>query len=115
MSAIHYEAGRIDGSLKCMGALRNLERDSLLGELDQSITDFYGQRLTNVSAFVAALGPMSPEMEGIIATMAEYIHSVMTGGTILDIDPGRWLPLVAMTECERRAMIDRFEERAAAS
>ncbi len=112
MSATTIEAGRIAGALKCMDALRKLERDSKLciqsDRVDRTVAEYYGQRLADVRALVVALGPMAPEAEGALAALAEYIHSSMDGGAP-HIAPGYWNPLAAMTEAERQTMIDREE------
>lgn len=108
MSAQTVEAGRIAGALKCMDALRKLERDSKQSieddRVDGTVEEYFGQRLTDVRALVAALGPMAPEHEGAIATLAEYIHSAIDGGAP-DISPGCWLPLAAMTDADQVEMI----------
>ena len=112
MSTTTIEAGRIAGALKCMDALRKLERDSKQSieddQVDRTVEEYFGQRLADVRALVAALGPMAPEHEGAIATLAEYIHSAIDGGTP-DVSPGCWLPLAAMTTAEQVEMIGLME------
>jgi hypothetical protein len=112
MSATTIEASRIAGALKCMDALRKLERDSKQSiaddRVDRTVEEYFGQRLADVRAVVAALGPMVPEHEGAIATLAEYIHSAIDGGAP-NISPGYWLPLAAMTDAEQVEMIGRME------
>jgi hypothetical protein len=106
MSATTLEADRIAGALKGLDALRQLERSA--EKISHGATAFYAQRLTNTRALVAALGPMTPEQEGAVAVLAEYIHSEIDG-VVHDISPGNWVPLSAMTEDERQAMVDRIE------
>ncbi len=108
MSANTINASRIAGALKCMGALRKLEQSAEHGEDDDpTMAGYYGKQLADARALVAALGPMTPEQEGIVATLAEYIHTIATTGTP-NIDPGGWLPLSSMTNEERLVLIDRF-------
>lgn len=116
MSAKTIEAARIAGALKCMDALRKLEHDATHAieweGPEQSVEEYFGQRLADVRALVGALGSMAPEHEGAIATLAEYIHSSIDGGAP-NISPGCWLPLAALTDAERMEMIDcREAERA---
>lgn len=112
MSAPAIETARIAGALKCMDALRKLERDSKRSieddRVDRTVEEYFGQRLADVRALVAALGPMAPEHEGALATLAEYIHSAIDGGSP-DISPGCWLPLAAMTDAEQVEMTERME------
>jgi len=111
MSAKTIEAARIGGALKCMDALRKLEQsaENPITDYEDTLEAYFAQRLADTSALVAALGPMAPEHEGAIATLAEYIHSEICGGTP-DISPGRWIPLAAMTDAECQAMIDLMED-----
>jgi hypothetical protein len=105
MSATPIEAARIAGALKCMDALRQLEQSAENPNQDDTFEAYFAQRLADTSALVAALGPMAPEHEGAIATLAEYIHSGICGCTP-DISPGYWLPLAALTDAERMEVID---------
>lgn len=117
MSAKTIEAARIAGALKCMDALRKFEHDATHAVEwegpEQSVSEYFGQRLSDTRALVAALGPMAPELEGAIATLAEYIHSEICGG-VPDVSPGHWIPLAAMTDEERQTMIDRMDAENAA-
>ncbi|NJD35366.1 MAG: hypothetical protein FIA96_11135 [Betaproteobacteria bacterium] len=109
MSARTIEASRIAGAIKCMDALRKLEQSAEFSvDSDPTIAGYYGKQLADTRALVSALGPMTPEQEGIVATLAEYIHTIATTGTP-NIDPGRWLPLSAMAEEDRRVMIGRVQ------
>jgi hypothetical protein len=112
MTATTIEAARIAGALKCMDALRKLDHDAThateWGGPEQSAAEYYAQRLADVRALVAAHGPMSPELEGAIATLAEYIHSEICG-VVPDVSPGHWIPLSAMTDDERQATVARIE------
>lgn len=114
MSAKTIEAARIAGALKCMDALRNLEQAAEKGSMEQTLTEFYAQRLSDARAFVADLGPMTPEQEGAVAVLAEYIHAVLNDCEP-DVSPGRWIPISAMTEIEHQAKIKREEEESAAN
>lgn len=105
MIAKTIEAGRIAGALKCMNALRQLLQSTEAPGQDDTVEAYFAQRLSDTRALVAALGPMTPEQEGAIATLAEYIHSEICG-MVPDVSPGHWLPLAAMTDEECQAMID---------
>lgn len=111
MTAKTIEAGRIAGALKCMDALRQLQQSAEAPEQDDTFEAYFAKRLADTRVLVAALGPMAPEHEGAIATLAEYIHSEICGGTP-DISPGRWLPLAAITDAERQAMTESMEASA---
>lgn len=108
MSAATIEAARIAGALKCLGALRQLEQSAENPNRDDTFAAYFAQRLTDTRALVAALGRMAPEHEGAIAMLAEYIHSEISGWTP-NIAPRYWIPLAAMTDAERWAMIERME------
>lgn len=112
MSAKTIEAARIAGAIKCMDALSKLDLAAQEGNMDQTVSEFYAQRLSDAHAFVAALGPMTPEQEGVIAVLAEYIHAGINDNEP-GLAPGDWKPLSAMTDEERRAMIDREEVESA--
>ena len=113
MTATTIESARIAGALTCLNAMRQLEQSAKKLLRVDTVAEYYAQRLSDTRALVAALGPMAPELEGVIATLAEYIHSEIDGGTP-DISPGYWIPLAAMTDDEREAMIDRVESENAA-
>lgn len=105
MSAKTIEAARIAGALKCMDALRKMQQSAENDERDDTSAKFYAQVQANVQAMVTAIGPMTPELEGAFAVLAEYIHSEIKGFTP-SIDPGSWwTPLSAMTDEERLAMV----------
>lgn len=109
MSATTFEAARIAGALKCMDALRQMEKSAAAPGRDDTVEAYFAQRLSDTRALVAALGPMTPEQEGAIATLAEYIHSEIGGG-VPDVSPGYWLPLAAMTDVEQAEMIEIMED-----
>lgn len=112
MSATTVEASRIAGALKCMDALRQMKQSAesfISSGQDDTVEAYFAQRLSDTRALVAALGPMTPEQEGAIATLAEYIHSAEIDGGPPDVSPGAWLPLAAMTDGERQAIIDLVE------
>ena len=109
MSAKTIEASRIAGALKCLDALRKLDQSADIDNSWQTETEFYAQRLSDSRAMVAALGPMTPEQEGAIAVLAEYIHVSINSGMPDLNPPGVWIPLSAMTDSERQAMIERAE------
>ncbi len=112
-SADCNQSARIAGALKCLDALRKLERAAESDNLDQTASDFYAQNLSDARALVAALGPMSPELEGAIAALAEYIHNNIVSGTP-NLEPDGWIPMSAMTDEERQAMVDSCEAEHAA-
>lgn len=113
MSAKTIEAARIAGALKCMDALRQMGQSAEAPGWDDTVEAYFAQRLSDTRALVAALGPMAPEHEGAIATLAEYIHSEICGG-VPDVSPGHWIPLAAMTDEGRQTMIDRMDAENAA-
>lgn len=113
MSARTIEAGRIAGAIKCMEALRRLQQSAEAPGQDDTVEAYFSQRLSDTRALVAALGPMTPEQEGAIATLAEYIHSEICG-MVPDVSPGHWLPLAAMTDAARQEMIDLMDAEDAA-
>ncbi len=112
MSAKTIEAARIAGALKCMDALLKLEHDAThaveWAGSEQTAAEYYDQRLSDARALVAALGPMTPEQEGAIAVLAEYIHmSITSGQPTLESDG--WIPLSAMTDKARQAMVEQLD------
>jgi hypothetical protein len=107
------EAARIAGALKCLDALRRHEQAAEAGDPGDTAAEYYAQRLSDARAFVAALGPMTPEQEGAIAVLAEYIHMNLTTG-VPNLAPGGWTPLAARTEAERQAMVEQLDAEFAA-
>lgn len=101
MSAKTIEAARIAGAQTCLDALRRLEQAAEAGDPGDTAAEYYAQRLSDARALVAAIGPMTPEQEGAIAVLAEYIHMNLTTGTP-NLAPGGWIPLSAMTDTGRR-------------
>lgn len=109
MSATTIEAGRIAGALKCMDALRQMKQSAesfISSGQDDTFEAYFAQRLSDTRAMVTALGPMTPEQEGAIAALAEYIHYSEIDGGVPDVSPGAWLPLATMTDEECQAMIE---------
>ena len=78
------------------------------GDPGDTAAEYYAQRLSDARAFVAALGPMTPEQEGAIAVLIEFIALEFAGSTA-NLVPGGWTPLSAMTEEDRQAMIERLD------
>jgi hypothetical protein len=113
MSAKTTEAGRIAGAKKGLDALRKLERAAETGTPGDTAAKYYAERLSDARAYVAALGPMTPEQEGAIAVLAEYLHMNLTAGAPC-LEPLAWTPLSAMTETERQAMVERLDAEVAA-
>lgn len=117
MSAKTIEAARIAGALKCLDALRKLEHDATHAieweGPEQTAAEYYAQCLSDARALVAALGPMTPEQEGAIAALAEYIATEI-GGSAPNLAPGCWRPLSAMTEAERQVMVEQLDAEFAA-
>lgn len=91
------EQSRIVGARKCIDALRRLEQSAESDVAEDTAAEFYAQRLADARSLVAALGPMTPEQEGAVAALAEYIHMSLSSGTP-NLEPDGWLPLSAMTE-----------------
>lgn len=113
MSAKTIEAGRIAGALKGLEALRRLGRSTECAAPCQTIGEFEELRLFDARALVSSLGPMTPEQEGVVAVLAEYIATEIAGSTP-NISPGAWSPLSTMTAEERRAMYERLDAEHAA-
>lgn len=99
------EQQRIEGALACLAALRIMV-DSATKEYDGSLESFMRREVDDTKALAEAIGPMPTFLEGVVLTLAEYIHSGQTCGTpSLD----KWKPQVAMTESERRAELAEHE------
>lgn len=107
------EAAHIAGAQKCLDALRRLEQAAEAGDTGDTAAEYYAQRLSDARALVAALGPMTPEQEGAIAVLAEYIHMNLTTGTP-NLAPGGWIPLSAMTDTDRQAKVEQLDAEHAA-
>lgn len=112
-SADRNQSARIAGALKGLDALRKIEHAAETGDPGDTAAEYYAQRLSDARAFVAALGPMTPEQEGAIAVLAEYIHMNLTTG-VPNLAPGGWRPLSAMSEIERQAMVEQLDAEHAA-
>lgn len=114
MSATTIEAARIAGAKKCVDALRQLEQAAEADHpSDNTVSGYYARRHSDACAFVAALGPMTPEQEGHVAVLAEYIHTFITTGQP-NLAPRGWAPLSAKTASARRAMYKKLEAEYAA-
>jgi hypothetical protein len=107
------EAARIAGALKCLDALRRHEQAVEAADPGETTAEYHAQSLSAARAFVAALGPMTPEQEGAIAVLAEYIATEI-GGSTPNLAPGCWRPLSAMTEAERQAKAEQLDAELAA-
>lgn len=110
MSAKTIESARIAGALKGLDALRALVAAAEYSDdHDHTVAGEYRKQLADARAFVAVLGPMTPEQEGAVAVVAEYIHNGITGGGTPNLDPGGWLPLSGMTDEELQAKAGRVQ------
>lgn len=101
-------SGRIAGALACLEALRAIERAANDFNPGETAASFYAARQADVDAFVDALGPMSPELRGAVEAIAEYIHINLTDGTP-NTNPEGWLPVSAMLDSERIAMVEHLD------
>lgn len=104
--AIGSDQLRRRGALNCLGAIRQLEIDAQ----DQPYEPgpwLLKQRL-DAEKLLKALPPMSPEAEGAVMAMAEYMHFGFTTG-VANLAPGAWIPIVAMTPDELTAKIAELE------
>lgn len=110
MSARTIEAARIVGAQKCLEALRKLEQACISDSRDTD-AEYETRRLSDARAFVAALGPMTPEQEGAVAVLVEHVHSDINGGAP---SLGGWRPLSAMTEAEFLVLIGQLDAEHAA-
>jgi hypothetical protein len=99
-------AARINGALAALAALRQLEQaaDDIDYD-DDSMRAFHLKRLTDAKAFAATFGPLTPEQEGALVAVAEYLHTLMTTGQP-DIQPGRWVPHSTLTDDEAQALTE---------
>lgn len=96
---VQAESARIAGTLKGLDALRALVAAAEYSEdHDHTVAGEYRKQLADARAFVAALGPLSPEQEGAVAVLAEYIHNEITGAGRPNLEPDGWLPLSVMTD-----------------
>lgn len=114
-SASTIEAARIAGALKGFDALRKLRTASNYDPAfaDETASEFYARRLSVARVFVAALGPMTPEQEGAVAVLAEFIVQE-TEDCVVDLSPGGWRPLSTMTDKEFQAEMKELEDEIAA-
>lgn len=115
MSAKTIEAARVTGALKGFDALRKLRTAGNYDPAfaDETASEFYARRLSIARAFVAALGPMTPEQEGAVAVLAEFIVQE-TEDCIVNLSPGGWRPLSTMTDKEFQARMKEIEDEIAA-
>lgn len=104
--------GRRIGALRCFDAMRQLESECEAGVPDDP-RGFFMARYRAAEQIAKAIGPMSPEVEGAIMALAEYMHFGLTTG-IANLEPGGWLPGVAMTEGEFEDHVREMEEYQAA-
>lgn len=101
MIATTIESARITGALKCLDAMRDLENAAESADPCGPMAEYFEQRRAAVCAFVATIGPMTPEQEGAFAVLAEFIHA---GAIVGDDYPSYgWIPLATMTDAEIKA------------
>ncbi|MCK9380840.1 MAG: hypothetical protein M0P95_07205 [Sulfuritalea sp.] len=79
----------------------------------ETASGFYARRLSIARAFAAAIGPMTPEQEGAVSVLAEFIMQERDDCTV-DLSPGGWLPLSAMTDQEFQIKMKKIEDEIAA-
>lgn len=101
MSAPAIEASRIAGAIKALRALHHLNQVTEEEGYHSAYLDYYMQRLARVRAMTDALGPMTPELEGALSVLVEYVCEGLDGGPP-DLEFGDWTPLAAMTADELR-------------
>lgn len=106
------DQARRTGARACLDAMSRLENATIAREYkgsdDQPIAEYFGDRLSMVREFVANLGPMTPEIEGAVAALAEYVCWNVTSGTP-NLDADGWVPMAAMTYAEFARMIESIE------
>lgn len=102
MMAATIEAARIAGAIKALRALHHLNQVTEEEGYHSAYLDFYMQRLARVRAMTDALGPMTPELEGALSVLVEYVCEGLDGGPP-DLEFGDWTPLAAMTADRQEA------------
>ena len=99
------------GAILCVKALRQLVADATAEYPDDNKESLL-KPFTDAEQIVKALGPMSPEAEGAIIALAEYIHCFESSGTP-ELDPGGWRPVVALSPDEFSAEVAKLDAMAA--
>lgn len=105
-TAIHVEEARRLGALRCVEAMRQLEANATNRDMPDDPRGWLLRRRTDAEKLVKALGPMPPETEGAVLALAEYMHYSQTAGGA-NLEPGHWLPVVALTPDEFESEISR--------
>ena len=95
----------ITGALKAVDSLRQLEQATEdINYDDTTAATFHRKQLNDAKAFAASFGPLTPEQEGALVAVAEYLHTWMTTAQP-NIEPGGWVPLSTLTDDEFSAMV----------
>lgn len=109
MTLLTDEQARIAGAMACMEHLRKLEQAAeRINDIDDSAQQFYDKCYSDCATFAVAVGPIDPRSEGVILTLAEYIHQCIQSGQP-NTSIGGWVPMASMTEAQRQAHIEEFQ------
>ena len=103
------EGNRQSGALACLEAMRQLEADAK--EMPEDPRAWLLKRLTDSERVAQSFGPLSPEAEGAILALAEYVHYANTTG-LPRLAPGAWKPVAAMNEGEINGWVAQTEREA---
>lgn len=104
MSAKTIEAARIAGALKCSDMLQQLAQSIGNKPGGYSPATYAARCLSDAQNVIDDLGPVTPEQEGFISCLIEYVQEVIEFG-----DPGveeGWRGYSAMTTEEYRSTIE---------
>lgn len=100
---------RQGSALACLEAMRQLEADAK--DMPEDPRAWLLKRLTDSERLARSVGPLTPEAEGAILALAEYIHYANTTG-LPNLAPGAWKPVAAMSESEMNEWVSRTEKQA---
>lgn len=100
---------RQGSALACLEAMRQLEADAK--DMPEDPRAWLLKRLTDSERLARSVGPLTPEAEGAILALAEYIHYANTTG-LPNVASGAWKPVAAMSESEMNEWVSRTEKQA---
>ena len=100
------EEKRRQGALACLAAMRQLEADA--AEMPEEPRPWLMKRYGDAKRLAQTIGPLSPEVEGAIMALAEYMHYWQTTGGA-NLEPGTWMPVASMTDDQVNEWVDRVE------
>lgn len=86
------------GAMACLNAIRIIERIENHPDPDSAMEECWRDKDVAIVAMLQAAGVQSGFIAGFVATFAEYVSMVESGGVP---DPYRWKPEAAMTKKEK--------------